>query len=100
VAGRVRPLCPQCSCAWAGLSEGAIEDLVGARTPAGLDRTARLAHDVALALVRDHDVPDDLYGDFLSVFGETGAVVLLALIGQYLATCAVTTCFRVPALGA
>ncbi len=84
----------------AGLSESAIEDLVAARTPAGFDRTARLAHDVALALVRDHDVPDDLYGDFLSVFGETGAVVLLTLIGQYLATCAVTTCFRVPAPGA
>lgn len=81
----------------AGLSDDAIEHLVAARTPAGLDRTARLAHDVALALVRDHDVPDDLYGDFLSDFGETQSVVLLALIGQYLATCAVTTCFRVPA---
>jgi 4-carboxymuconolactone decarboxylase len=52
---------------------------------------------VALALVRDHDVPDDLYSDFLSDFGETQAVVLLALIGQYLTTCVVTTCFRVPA---
>ena len=80
-----------------GLSEDAIEELVAARTPAGLDRTARLAHDIALALVHDHDVPDHLYSDFLAVFGETRAVVLLALIGQYLATCAVTTCFRVPA---
>ncbi|MGD0705791.1 MAG: carboxymuconolactone decarboxylase family protein [Trebonia sp.] len=84
----------------AGLSDGVIEDLLTARTPAGLDRTARLAHDVALALVRDHDVPDDLYSDFLADFGETQAVVLLVLIGQYLATCAVTTCFRVPAPGA
>jgi 4-carboxymuconolactone decarboxylase len=83
----------------AGLSEHAIEDLVAARTPAGLDRTARLAHDVALALVGDHDVPDELYAEFLLHFGETRAVVLLALIGQYLATCAVTTCFRVPAPG-
>jgi 4-carboxymuconolactone decarboxylase len=81
----------------AGLSAETIEHLVAARTPAGLDRPARLAHDVALTLVRDHDVPDDLYGEFLSVFGEARAVVLLALIGQYLATCAVTTCFRVPA---
>jgi 4-carboxymuconolactone decarboxylase len=84
----------------AGLSDEAIEDLVAARTPSGLDRIARSAHDVALALVRDHDVPDDLYGDFLSVFGETQAVVLIAVISQYLATCAVTTCFRVPAPGA
>lgn len=84
----------------AGLSDDAIEDLVAARTPAGLDRTARLAHDVALALVRDHDVPDDLYSDLLSEYGETRAVVLIALIGQYLATCAVTTCFRVPMPGA
>lgn len=84
----------------AGLSDDAIDDLVAARTPADLDRTARLAHDVALALVRDHDVPDDLYGEFLSGYGETRAVVLIALIGQYLATCAVTTCFRVPTPGA
>ncbi len=84
----------------AGLGDDAIADLVAARTPAGLDRTARLAHDVTLALVRDHDVPDDLYGDFLSEYGETRAVVLIALIGQYLTTCAVTTCFRVPMPGA
>ncbi|WP_405773831.1 carboxymuconolactone decarboxylase family protein [Streptomyces sp. NBC_00859] len=84
----------------AGLSDDAIDDLVAARTPAGLDRTARLAHAVALALVQDHDIPDDLYGDFLSEYGETGAVVLISLIGQYLATCAVTTCFRVPVPGA
>ncbi|WP_238847430.1 tautomerase family protein [Nocardia arthritidis] len=84
----------------AGLSDDAIEDLVAARTPEGLDRTAQLAHDVALALVRDHDVSDGLYAEFLSDFGETRAVALLALIGQYLATCAVVTCFRVPAPGA
>lgn len=84
----------------AGLSDDAIADLVAARTPAGLDRTAGLAHKVALALVRDHDVPDDLYSDLLSEYGETRAVVLIALIGQYLATCAVTTCFRVPMPGA
>jgi 4-carboxymuconolactone decarboxylase len=81
----------------AGLSDDVVDDLVAARTPVGLDRTARLAHDVALAIVRDHDVPDDLCGDFLSGYGETRAVALLALIGQCLATCAVTTCFRVPA---
>lgn len=53
----------------AGLKANAIDDLVAARTPAGLDRTARLAR-VALALVPDRDVPDDLYGDFLSEYGE------------------------------
>ncbi|MBS2962922.1 hypothetical protein KGA66_07700 [Actinocrinis puniceicyclus] len=84
----------------AGLSEVAVADLVAARTPAGLSRTARLAHDVALALVRDHDVPDDLYSDLLSEYGERRVVVLIALIGQYLATCAVITCFRVPMPGA
>lgn len=84
----------------AGLSDDAIADLVAARTPAGLSRTARLAHDVALALVRDHDVPDDLYSDLLSEYGERRVVVLIALIGQYLATCAVITCFRVPMPGA
>lgn len=80
----------------AGLGDELVDDLLAGRIPAGLDRPARLAHDVALAVVADHDVPDDLYRDFLSVYDETRAVTLLALIGQYLATCAVTTCFRVP----
>lgn len=80
----------------AGLGDELVNDLIAGRAPTGLDSTARLAHDVALAVVRDHDVPDDLYRDFLSAYGETRAVALLALIGQYLATCVVTTCFRVP----
>lgn len=81
----------------AGLRDEVIDDITGGGNPTGLDRVAQLAHDVAFAIVRDHDVPDDLYRDFLSVYGEARAVALLALIGQYLATCTVTTCFRVPA---
>lgn len=81
----------------AGLDELAIGQLIAGQTPVGLDRSDRLAHDITLALVRDHDVPDGLYREFLSDYGEPRAVALLALIGQYLATCAVVTCFRVPA---
>lgn len=80
----------------AGLAEDVVEELAASRRPAGLDPMARLARDVTRALVQDHDVPDDLYRAFLTTYGETGAVTLLALIGQYLATCAVATCFRVP----
>jgi 4-carboxymuconolactone decarboxylase len=81
----------------AGLPDGVVRDLVAGRAPSGLDRHARLVHDVTLAIVRDHEVPDALYADLLSSFGEARAVALVSLIGQYLATCAVTTCFRVPA---
>lgn len=56
----------------AGLSDDVVEGLVAARTPAGLDRAARLAHDVAPALVRDQDVPDGLYGALLSEYGGRG----------------------------
>lgn len=82
----------------AGISDPDIDALCTARRrPAGLSPRAGLAHRLAVAIVRDHDVPDDLYGEVIDTFGEPATVTLVALIGQYLATSALLTCFRVPA---
>ena len=81
----------------AGVPPTSIAALTDRRPPPDLAADELLAHRLALAVVRDHDVPDPLYTEVTQSFGEHRTVVLLALIGQYLATSALLTCFRVPA---
>ncbi|MDG3012074.1 carboxymuconolactone decarboxylase family protein [Rhodococcus sp. D2-41] len=80
----------------AGISDPDIAALRVRQQPAGLSPEADLAHRLTVALVRDHDVPDDLYTASIAAFGESATVTLIALIGQYLTTSALLTCFRVP----
>jgi 4-carboxymuconolactone decarboxylase len=82
----------------AGVSDPDIEALcVARREPVGLSPKANLAHRLTVAIVRDHDVPDDLYTEVIETLGESATVTLVVLIGQYLTTSALLTCFRVPA---
>jgi 4-carboxymuconolactone decarboxylase len=81
----------------AGMPETAIAALRHGDVPAGLRPEACLAHRITAALVRDHQAPDDLYRQAVTVFGTDGLVALVNLIGQYLNTCALLACFQVPA---
>ncbi|MCO5969590.1 carboxymuconolactone decarboxylase family protein [Actinoallomurus soli] len=81
----------------AGVPGTAIAALRRGGTPRGLRAEAGTAHRVAVALVRDHQVPDELYAEAVAVFGAEGLVALVNLIGQYLNTCALLACFQVPA---
>ncbi|MCO5993351.1 carboxymuconolactone decarboxylase family protein [Actinoallomurus rhizosphaericola] len=81
----------------AGVPETAITALRHGDTPRDLRPEADIAHRVAGALVRDHQVSDELYAEAVAVFGAEGLVALVNLIGQYLTTCALLACFQVPA---
>jgi 4-carboxymuconolactone decarboxylase len=81
----------------AGMPQAAISALRKGTTPVGLTPAALTAHRLAIALVRDHDVADELYAQASSTFGDEGLVALVALIGQYQATAALLACFHVPA---
>jgi 4-carboxymuconolactone decarboxylase len=82
----------------AGVSGPDIDALRTSRDEfAALSPEASLAHRLTVAIVRDHDVPDDLYAEVIETFGEKATVALVVLIGQYLTTSALLTCFRVPA---
>lgn len=83
----------------AGLSPEAVAALCEGRAPDETDPTVLIAHRLALALVRDHEVPDRLYADAVAVYGHETLLALLALIGQYQATAAILACFHVPAPG-
>jgi 4-carboxymuconolactone decarboxylase len=81
----------------AGVPEAAITALRQGGAPRGLRAEADVAHRLAVALVRDHDVPDDLYDEAVTAFGVEALVALVNLIGQYLNTSALLACFQVPA---
>lgn len=81
----------------AGISDLGIQALRARQRPTGLSPEADLVHRLTVALVRDHDVPNSLYTAVIATFGEPATVALIALIGQYLTTSALLTCFRVPA---
>lgn len=81
----------------AGVPETAIAALRHGDTPRGLRAEADVAHRLAAALVRDHQVPEDLYADAVAAFGTDGLVALVNLVGQYLNTSALLACFQVPA---
>lgn len=83
----------------AGVPEAAITALRDGATPHGLRADADVARSLATALLRDHRVTDDLYADAVASFGVDGLVALVNLIGQYTNTCALLTCFDVPAPG-
>ncbi|WP_460605470.1 carboxymuconolactone decarboxylase family protein [Jatrophihabitans fulvus] len=83
--------------AGAGIGDDDVRAIVRGADPAGLSPAEHLAHRLARALVRERAVDDDLYGEVVATFGERDTVVLVQLIGQYLATSALLTCFDVPA---
>jgi 4-carboxymuconolactone decarboxylase len=80
----------------AGLPGPAIASLLHGEAPRGLRPDADLAHRLAIALVRDHHVADDLYAEAATAFGTDTLVALVGLVGQYLSTSALLTCFQVP----
>jgi 4-carboxymuconolactone decarboxylase len=80
----------------AGVPGAVIAALRRGEAPRGLRAEADVAHRLTVALVRDHDVPDDLYDEAVTAFGIETLVALVNLIGQYLNTSALLACFQVP----
>ena len=78
------------------LPDQAIDYLVDGREPVGTSVEEITAHRFVRALVVDHAVNDDLYGQAVEVFGNRGIVDLVHLTGQYLATCALLNAFEIP----
>jgi 4-carboxymuconolactone decarboxylase len=76
-----------------GLHEAELAGPTGAapRTPHPPARPS------ALALARDHQVPDDLYRSAIRAFGEKGLVDFAVLAGCYHLVCGVLNLFAVPA---
>lgn len=80
----------------AGLPPGAIDAILGGNAPEDLTPVAQLAYWLAHAVVVDHRVPQELYAEARTEFGEAGLLTVLGLIGQYQVISSVLVCFDVP----
>lgn len=81
----------------AGVPEAAIQALVRGELSDELTREEQVAHRFARQLAGQRRVDDSLYRDAEAVFGRTGLVDMVYLIGMYLLTCALLNAFEIPA---
>ena len=79
-----------------GVPAAAIEAVLRRTSPVGLSPQADVAHRLTAALLEDHAVPDDLYGEAIEALGEAGLLAILSLIGQYQVISSILVCFQVP----
>jgi 4-carboxymuconolactone decarboxylase len=81
----------------AGIPEIAIQALVAGTGSEQLSRKEQVANRFARQLATERRVDADLYREAESIFGRTGLVDMVYLIGIYLLTCALLNAFEIPA---
>jgi 4-carboxymuconolactone decarboxylase len=81
----------------AGVPEAAIQALVSGKSSEDLSPEEPVAHRFARQLATEHHVDADLYREAESMFGRTGLVDMVYLIGMYLLTSALLNAFKIPA---
>ena len=72
-------------------------ELVSGKSSEDLSPEEQVAHRFAGQLATEHHVDADLYREAESMFGRTGLVDMVYLIGMYLLTSALLNAFKIPA---
>ena len=80
----------------AGLPEAAIQALIAGRSSEQLTAEEQVAYRFARQLSAERKIDADLYREAESIFGRTGLVDMVYLVGMYLLTCALLNAFEVP----
>ena len=76
-----------------GLEQKIIDDINARTAPKDLSARERMAYDVAVALLKDHKLSDDMYGQAAKLFNEKELVTLIASVGQFSMTCLTTLAY-------
>jgi 4-carboxymuconolactone decarboxylase len=79
----------------AGLTEEELAALRCGRDPVLTDARERIVHEAARQLIAEGDLGDPLYVEAVAVFGRTGMVELVTLVGYYAALALQMRLFRV-----
>jgi len=80
----------------AGVPDGAIDAIVQRRAPAGLSEPGAVAHRLAVNLLTEHTVSDELCQEATTAFGEAGLIAILCLIGHYQTISSILSASRSP----
>jgi 4-carboxymuconolactone decarboxylase len=68
----------------AGLADATIEDLRLGKRPASMQADETAIYDLAVALIRDHEVSDPVFAKARDLLGDEQLVDLITLIGEYM----------------
>ena len=79
----------------AGVDDTKLERLRQGQAPGFADDEA-VAHRVAVALLNDHRLNDELYAEALDTFGETALIELVLTIGYYCLVSHTLNAFEIP----
>lgn len=79
----------------AGLSQELIDDIGRGVRPGSAAADELIVRDVAVSLLAERCIPDDLYGEALALLGFDGMVELVTTIGQYSLAAIVTNGFEI-----
>ncbi len=66
-----------------GLAPALLDALAQGETPEFNDDRQRLVYDCAIALLRDHQLPDSLFDAANEAFGPAGIIELMTILGYY-----------------
>ncbi len=80
-----------------GVPEAAIQALCRGESSEELSHDEQVAHRFASQLTRERRVEESLYREAEAIFGRTGLVDMVYLVGMYLLTCALLNAFEIPA---
>ena len=80
-----------------GVPEAAIQALRAGQSSDELTPEEQVAHRFARQLTMEYRVDAELYRQAESIFGRTGLVDMVYLVGMYLLTCALLNAFEIPA---
>ena len=79
-----------------GISETAIQALVSGESSIELSLEEQVAHRFARQLTAERKVDQALYAEAEALFGATGLVDMVYLVGMYLLTSALLNAFEIP----
>ena len=80
-----------------GISAGDVALMCAGKPPINLGEEGALAQRFIMALIKEHDVSDELYSEALAQFGHKPLIDMMHLAGLYTTVCALLNAFRVPA---
>jgi 4-carboxymuconolactone decarboxylase len=81
----------------AGLSDDVVQALTAGEPPDFRNEQEAIAYEFTRQLLDEHRVETDTFATAERIFGQTGLVDIVLLVGLYLATCALINAFEVPA---
>jgi len=76
-----------------GLEQRIIDAINGGEAPKDITPRERMAYDIAVTLLKEHKLSEQMFAEAARLFGEKELVTLIASVGQFSMTCLTTLAY-------